>query len=140
MAGLWDMFNWYTWYLPSSSEHEEETPIIKEEIIPKKKKHVTKTKKRTIQKDGIQLVLLPQILQELEKEAEDSDSNLNQLIENILKDHIESKENNLESETWQCNYCEPQAEFEDYFKYSEHFFAAHLQPSLQKLSQTNYNH
>ena len=139
MAGLWDMFNWYSWYLPPSSEPEEETSII-EEVIPKKKKRITRTKKKISEKDGIQLVLLPPLLEELEKEAKDSDSTLNQLIENILKDHIESKKNRLESETWQCNYCEPQVEFEDYFKYSEHFFAAHLQPSLQKLTKVNYNH
>ena len=77
-------------------------------------------------------------LDDIEKEAQGIDSTLNQLIQIILEAHIESKDNHpIESESWKCSFCDPQEEFLDYFKYSEHFFAKHMQPGLEKLSKIN---
>src|SRR3989304_2755220 len=74
------------------------------------------------------------------KEEQGIDSTLNQLIQIILEAHIESKDNQpIESESWKCSFCDPQEEFLDYFKYSEHFFAKHMQPGLEKLSKINSN-
>ena len=141
MAGLWDMFNWYSWYFPPSPDQEEETPTIeKEQLVPKKKKRTTRTKRKTIPKDAIPLVLPPNILKELETEAQESESTVNQIIENILTNYFEPKDEEIiEPESWLCTYCDPKEDFSDYFKYSEHFFSEHLQPNLQKLSNVNYN-
>ncbi|MEX0855151.1 MAG: hypothetical protein WD018_05240 [Nitrosopumilaceae archaeon] len=77
-------------------------------------------------------------LDDIEKEAQGVDSTLNQLIQIILEAHIESKDNHpIESESWKCSFYDPQEEFLDYFKYSEHFFAKHMQPGLEKLSKIN---
>src|SRR3972149_1828235 len=125
---LWNIPNWFKWYWWGLDDIEKEDPnevfTIKEEPEPKKEK--------------IQLILRPTILEELEKEAQGIDSTLNQLIQIILEAHIESKDNQpIESESWKCSFCDPQEEFLDYFKYSEHFFAKHMQPGLEKLSKIN---
>ena len=143
MAGsLWDMFNWYNWYwFPSdesgNDDSEKESVPEKEKPVIKRKKPVTRAKKQSVPKDGIHLLLLPSILEELEKEAEVADTTLNHLIENILKSHIKSKEHLFELESWKCTYCNPEIEFFDYFEYSNHFFKEHMQPNLQKLSEVN---
>lgn len=118
---------------------------VKEEIvgIPKETPDKPKRKRKTASKSemvdsekSIQLVLRPNILEELEKEALVSDSTLNQLIQVILEAHIESKDElEIQSEPWHCSFCDPQEEFSDYFKFSEHFFAKHMQPGLEKLSE-----
>ena len=119
----------------------------KEEIasIPKETQDKPKRKRKTVSKNeivdsekSIQLVLRPNILEELEKEALVSDSTLNQLIQVILEAHLESKDDlQIQSEPWHCSFCDPQEEFLDYFKFSEHFFAKHMQPGLEKLSEIN---
>ena len=117
----------------------------KEEIvsIPKETSDKPKRKRKAAAKNeivdlekSIQLVLRPNILEELEKEALVSDSTLNQVIQAILEAHIESKDDlQIQSEPWHCSFCNPQEEFSDYFKFSEHFFAKHMQPGLEKLSE-----
>jgi len=164
-ASFWDMSNWYNWYWwPLNSkddqtvEEELETKneiksqlneIIetKEEIIrigkespdkPKKKRKIISKNQIADSEKSIQLVLRPDILEELEKEAIVSDSTLNQLIQVVLEAHIESKDSlQIQSELWHCSFCDPQEEFSDYFKFSEHFFAEHMQPGLEKLSEIN---
>lgn len=134
---------------PKTVEKSNLKEIIeaKEEIasIPKETPDKPKRKRKTISKNeivdsekSIQLVLRPNILEELEKEALVSDSTLNQLIQVILEAHIESKDDlQIQSEPWHCSFCDPQEEFSDYFKFSEHFFAKHMQPGLEKLSEIN---
>ena len=145
MAGsLWDMFNWYNWYWWPSDESEndelDESTSEETKPTPKRKKSISRNTKKSTPGEGIQLVLLPSILEELEKEAESADTTLNHLIENILKSHIESKEQTTpETESWKCTYCNPELEFFDYFEYSNHFFKEHMQPNLQKLSEVNSN-
>ena len=112
------------------------------EVIPEVKPK-SKRKKRTITKkastksqDTIELILRPTILEELEKEAIVTDSTINQVIQVILEAHIDSKgTNNLQTEIWKCNFCDPIREFRDYFEFSEHFFNQHMQPGLQKISE-----
>ena len=137
MAGVWDMYNWYKWWwLPSSESDEEES---KEVQVKSKKKRITKRKIKSKQ-EGIKIVLHPEILEVLENEASSSDSTLNQIIENVLKNYVESKENkSSQTESWVCTFCKPQVEFLDYFKYSEHFLQEHIQSDLQKLSELNQN-
>ena len=136
MAGVWDMYNWYNWWWPLQNESEEEVSNA-EQPPPKKKKRTIKRKIKSTS-EGIQLVLVPEILEALEDEATSSDSTLNQIIENILKNYFESKENKLsQTESWVCTFCEPQVEFLDYFKYSEHFLQDHIQSDLKKLSELN---
>ncbi len=120
-------------------EKEDPTEVSTIDEEPKLKKRKTIRKKSSSKpKEVIQLILRPTILEELEKEAYGVDSTLNQLIQIILEAHIESKVSNIiESESWKCSFCEPQEEFLDYFKYSEHFFAEHMQPGLEKLSKIN---
>jgi len=56
----------------------------------------------------------------------------------ILEAHIDSKgTDNLQTEIWKCNFCDPIREFRDYFEFSEHFFNQHMQPGLQKISEFN---
>jgi hypothetical protein len=137
MAGLWDMYNWYKWWMPSTESEDEVS--LEEETSLKKKKRPPKRKIKSTTK-GIQIVLLPEILESLENEATSSDSTLNQIIENILKNYIESKGGKLsQTESWVCTFCDPQIEFFDYFKYSEHFLQEHIQSDLQKLSKLNQN-
>ena len=101
----------------------------------RKRKTASKTEMVELEK-SIQLVLRSNILEELEKEALVSDSTLNQLIQVILEAHIESKDELvIQSEPWHCSFCDPQEEFSDYFKFSEHFFVKHMQPGLEKLSE-----
>ena len=161
-ASAWDPYNWfswYTWWLPEDKDEEvveapaetENIDSIDEEIFPKeeeittevpeekpkpKRKRRTTTKKTTTKnQDVIELILRPQILEELEKEAIITDSTINQVIQIILEAHIESKvTSNIQTELWHCNYCDPQREFRDYFEFSEHFFNQHMQPGLQKIS------
>jgi len=116
---------------------EEKISIPKETIDKPKRKRKTASKSEMVDSDkGIQLVLRPNILEELEKEALVSDSTLNQVIQAILEAHVESKDDlQIQSEPWHCSFCEPQEEFSDYFKFSEHFFAKHMQPGLEKLSE-----
>jgi hypothetical protein len=138
MAGVWDMYNWYNWWLPHTTESEDEVSI-EEQAPPKKKKRTTKRKIKSTP-EGIQLVLLPEILEALDDEAASSDSTLNQIIENILKNYLESKGSNpSQTESWVCTFCDPEVEFFDYFKYSEHFLQEHIQSDLQKLSELNQN-
>lgn len=127
-----------------TKSHLKEIVELKEEIkgMPKETKEKPKRKRKTIKNElvnsekSIQLVLRPNILEELEKEALVSDSTLNQLIQVILEAHIESKDEiQIQSEPWHCSFCDPQKEFSDYFKFSEHFFAKHMQPGLEKLSE-----
>lgn len=143
-GSLWDMFNWYNWYwFPSDDSETDENNSItteKKKQAPKRKKSATRAKSQKPPKEGIHLVLPPFVLEELEKESEDADTTLNQLIENILKSHIESKQHTqIETESWKCTYCNPEMEFSDYFEYSNHFFSKHMQPNLQKLSKVNSN-
>jgi hypothetical protein len=162
-ASFWDMSNWYNWYwwplyrkdnqtveeeLESKAETKSQNNDnieVKEEIvcIPKETLGKPKRKRKTPSKSeiadlekSIQLILRPNILEELEKEALVSDSTLNQVIQAILEAHIESKDDlQIQSEPWHCSFCDPQEEFSDYFKFSEHFFAKHMQPGLEKLSE-----
>ena len=132
---------------PKTEEKTEFSEIIEEKVeIPNKSletqdrpKRKRKSKLEVLNSEkSIQIVLSPNILEELEKEAQISDSTLNQLIQVILEAHIESKDDLLiQSEPWHCNFCEPQEEFSDYFKFSEHFFAKHMQPGLEKISGIN---
>jgi len=146
-ASLWDIPNWFNWYWWGLDDIEKEdpnevSPIDKEIELKKEKpkRKATRKKASTKSKEKIQLILPPAILEELEKEAQGIDSTLNQLIQIILEIHIESKDNHsIESESWKCSFCEPAEEFLDYFKYSEHFFAKHMQPGLEKLSKINSN-
>ena len=159
----YNWFSWYSWWLPEDKEEEAkaEAPIedenidsIEEEIFPKeeeikaepieapeekpkpkRKRKVTTKKVSTKTQDAIELVLRPKILEELEKEAIITDSTINQVIQIILEAHIESKTtSNIQTEVWNCNYCDPNREFRDYFEFSEHFFNEHMQPGLQKIS------
>ncbi len=158
-ASPWDMsnwFNWYSWWLPGDQAQIDEenipteevsaeedtskeiTPDEKAEKKPKsKRKRKTTTKKVTTKtQDAIELVLRPSILEELEQEAIISDSTINQVIQVILEAHFDSKgEENILDDVWKCSYCEPEKEFKDYFGFSEHFFAEHMQPGLQKISE-----
>ena len=142
---LWNIPNWFNWYWWGLDDIEKEDPnevsTIKEEPELKKekpKRKATRKKAASKPKEIIQLILRPTILEELEKEAQGVDSTLNQLIQIILEAHIESKDNHpIEPESWKCSFCDPQEEFLDYFKYSEHFFAKHMQPGLEKLSKIN---
>jgi hypothetical protein len=111
--------------------------ITKETQDKPKRKRKTASKSEIVNSEkSIQLVLRPNILEELEKEALVSDSTLNQLIQVILEAHVESKDDlQIQSEPWHCSFCDPQEEFSDYFKFSEHFFAKHMQPGLEKLSE-----
>lgn len=111
--------------------------ITKETQDKPKRKRKTASKSEIVDSEkSIQLVLRPNILEELEKEALVSDSTLNQLIQVILEAHVESKDElEIQSEPWHCSFCDPQEEFSDYFKFSEHFFAKHMQPGLEKLSE-----
>lgn len=120
---------------------KEETVESKKEVIleekpkPKRKRKVAVKKVKTKSQDAIELILRPTILEELEKEAIITDSTINQVIQIILEAHIESKtSSNIQTEVWNCNYCEPNREFRDYFEFSEHFFNEHMQPGLQKIS------
>lgn len=134
---------------PKSGEKSqlEEIPELKEEITnipkvipakPKRKRKASSKNEISESEKSIQLVLRPNILEELEKEALVSDSTLNQLIQVILEAHIESKDDlQIQAEPWHCSFCDPQEEFSDYFKFSEHFFAKHMQPGLEKLSEIN---
>ena len=148
-------FNWY-WWLPTDqaevNTEEENIDSIDNEIFPKeeiipteelteekpkpKRKRKTSTKKvSTKSQDAVELILRPKILEELEKEAIITDSTLNQVIQVILEAHIESKATeNLQTDVWKCNYCEPEKEFKDYFGFSEHFFNEHMKPGLEKIS------
>ena len=140
-ASLWDIPNWFNWYWWGLDDIEKEDPnevsTIKEEPELKKRKAARK-KAASKPKETIQLILRLTILEELEKEAQGVDSTLNKLIQIILEAHIESKDNHpIESESWKCSFCDPQEEFLGYFKYSEHFFAKHMQPGLEKLSKIN---
>ncbi len=138
MAGVWDMYNWYKWWWMPPTESEDEVSL--EDEAPLKKKRRTPKRKIKSTPKGIQLVLLPEILESLENEATSSDSTLNQIIENILKNYVESKGSKLnQTESWVCTFCDPQMEFFDYFKYSEHFLQEHIQSDLQKLSKLNQN-
>ena len=119
-------------------DSKEETAIVSKETAekPKRKRKITPKNEIVNLEKGIQLVLRPNILEELEKEALVSDSTLNQVIQAILEAHIESKDDlQIQSEPWHCSFCDPQEEFSDYFKFSEHFFAKHMQPGLEKLSE-----
>ncbi|HEY7367769.1 MAG TPA: hypothetical protein VH562_04845 [Nitrosopumilaceae archaeon] len=118
-------------------EKEEIISIPKESPDKSKRKRKTASKSEIVDSEkSIQLVLRPNILEELEKEALVSDSTLNQLIQVILEAHVESKDDlQIQSEPWHCSFCNPQEEFSDYFKFSEHFFAKHMQPGLEKLSE-----
>src|SRR3972149_5537210 len=125
---LWNIPNWFNWYWWGLDDIEKEDPnevfTIKEEPEPKKEK----PKRKAARKKAASI----------QKEAQGIDSTLNQLIQIILEAHIESKDNQpIESESWKCSFCDPQEEFLDYFKYSEHFFAKHMQPGLEKLSKIN---
>ena len=124
--------------LKENIESKVEIASITKEIEDKpKRKRKTVSKSEIVDSEkSIQLVLRPNILEELEKEALVSDSTLNQLIQVILEAHIESKDELvIQSEPWHCSFCDPQEEFSDYFKFSEHFFAKHMQPGLEKLSE-----
>lgn len=124
--------------LKEKIESKVEIVSIPKEIPdkPKRKRKATPKNEIVNSEKGIQLVLSPNILEELEKEALVSDSTLNQLIQVILEAHVESKDElEIQSEPWHCSFCEPQEEFSDYFKFSEHFFAKHMQPGLEKLSE-----
>lgn len=124
--------------LKESIESKGEIASITKETQDKpKRKRKTASKSEMVDSEkSIQLVLRPNILEELEKEALVSDSTLNQLIQVILEAHIESKDElEIQSEPWHCSFCDPQEEFSDYFKFSEHFFAKHMQPGLEKLSE-----
>ncbi len=118
---------------------KEIVSIPKETLDKPKRKRKTTSKNDIVNSEKcIQLVLRPNILEELEKEALVSDSTLNQLIQVILEAHIESKDElQIQSEPWHCSFCDPQEEFLDYFKFSEHFFAKHMQPGLEKLAEIN---
>jgi hypothetical protein len=118
-------------------EKEDIISIPKESPDKPKRKRKTASKSEIVDSEkSIQLVLRPNILEELEKEALVSDSTLNQLIQVILEAHVESKDElQIQSEPWHCSFCNPQEEFSDYFKFSEHFFAKHMQPGLEKLSE-----
>jgi hypothetical protein len=133
---------------PKTAAKYQQEEIIepKEEIakITKMTSEKPKRKRKAIKNEipnsekGIQLVLRPNILEELEKEALVSDSTLNQVIQAILEAHVESKDDiQIQAEPWHCSFCDPQEEFADYFKFSEHFFAKHMQPGLEKLSEIN---
>jgi hypothetical protein len=138
MAGVWDIYNWYKWWWLPPTESENKVSI-EEQSPPKKKKRTTKGKLKSTP-EGIQLILLPEILEALENEAVSSDSTLNQIIENILKNYFESKGSKLhKTESWVCTFCNPEVEFFDYFKYSEHFLLEHIQSDLQKLSELKQN-
>ena len=144
-ASLWNMPNWFNWYWWGLDDIEKEDPneVSKIEEEPKlktekPKRKISKKKNTSKSKESINLILKPSILEELEQEAHGIDSTLNQLIQIILESHIESKgKHSIESESWKCSFCEPQEEFFDYFKYSEHFFEKHMQPGLEKLSKIN---
>jgi len=121
-----------------SLDSKEEIAIVPKEAPekPKRKRKATPKNEIVDSEKSIQLVLRPNILEELEKEALVSDSTLNQVIQAILEAHIESKDDlQIQSEPWHCSFCNPQEEFSDYFKFSEHFFAKHMQPGLEKLSE-----
>ena len=135
---LWNIPNWFNWYWWGLDDIEKEDPNEVSTIKEKPKRKAARKKAASKPKETIQLILRPTILEELEKEAQGIDSTLNQLIQIILEAHIESKDNQpIESESWKCSFCDPQEEFLDYFKYSEHFFAKHMQPGLEKLSKIN---
>lgn len=151
-ASPWDMsnwFNWYSWWLPSDQaeinnekenihSQEDPTEITQEKPKPKRKRKTMPKKIKTKSQAAIELVLRPTILEELEKEAIISDSTINQVIQVILEAYIESKgTENLQTEIWKCNHCDPEKEFKDYFGFSEHFFLEHMQPGLQKISEYN---
>ena len=137
-ASLWDIPNWFNWYWWGLDDIEKEDPSEVSTIKEKPKRKAARNKSVSKPKETIQLILRPTILEELEKEAQGVDSTLNQLIQIILEAHIESNDNHpIESESWKCSFCDPQEEFLDYFKYSEHFFAKHMQPGLEKLSKIN---
>jgi hypothetical protein len=125
-------------YLRENIEGKEKIVSILKEVPdkPKRKRKVTPKNEIVDSEKGIQLVLRLNILEELEKEALVSDSTLNQVIQAILEAHIESRDDfQIQSEPWHCSFCDPQEEFSDYFKFSEHFFAKHMQPGLEKLSE-----
>ena len=142
MSALWDMWKLYNPYFWTIDDNEE---TIEEEAKPKKKRK--KSKRRPATKvpeapssSGIQLDLAPVILEELQNEAQEKDLTINQLIEHILEAHLQLKaEPTAEQESWQCDFCETQKKFTDYFEFSNHFFAEHMQPDLQKLSEANSN-
>jgi len=137
-ASLWDIPNWFNWYWWGLDDIEKEDPNEVSTIKEKPKRKAARKKAASKPKETIQLILRPTILEELEKEAQGVDSTLNQLIQIILEAHIESRDSYpIESESWKCSFCDPQEEFLDYFKYSEHFFAKHMQPGLEKLSKIN---
>ncbi len=155
-ASPWDMPNWFNWYwwLPDNkaerNPEEDNFDSLDEEIFPKEEtiqtqKPKPKRKRRTVSKkvstksqDAIELILRPTILEELEREAIISDSTINQVIQVILKAHIDSKgSTNIQTEVWKCNFCEPEREFQDYFEFSDHFFKQHMQPGLEKISKFN---
>lgn len=127
--------------------HLSEIIKTKEEVLrmpketpdkPKKKRKIASKNEIAGSEKSIQIVLRPNILEELEKEAIVSDSTLNQLIQVVLEAYIESRDDlQSQSELWQCSFCDPREEFSDYFKFSEHFFAKHMQPGLEKLSEIN---
>ena len=146
-------FNWY-WWLPDNkaeiNPEQDNFDSIDGEIFPKEQtisteKQKLKRKKRTVSKkvptksqDTIDLILRPTILEELEREAIITDSTINQVIQVILEEHINSKDSaNLQSEVWKCNYCKPEREFRVYFDFSDHFFKEHMEPGLQKISEFN---
>ena len=155
-ASPWDMSSWFNWYwwLPDNkaeiNPEEDNFDSIDGEIFPKEQtisteKQKLKRKKRTVSKkvptksqDTIDLILRPTILEELEREAIITDSTINQVIQVILEEHINSKDSaNLQSEVWKCNYCKPEREFRVYFDFSDHFFKEHMEPGLQKISEFN---
>ena len=147
MSGtMWDMFNWYNWWwLPSDDndeEKEDEKVDLKQtepepapEIIEPVQKEPTVIE-QTVAPGSLQLTLSPSTLDELKHEADELDFSIEQLIESILEEYLESKrdEEPDESESWKCTYCKPEIEFFDYFEYSNHFFEKHIQPNLQKIS------
>jgi len=155
-ASPWDMSNWFNWYWWVPDDKAEINPeednidsieheiFQKEEITPtekpkpKRKRRTASKKVSTKSQDAIELILRPNILEELEREAIITDSTINQVIQVILEAHIDSKgSDNLQTEVWKCSYCEPEREFRDYFDFSEHFFNQHMQPGLQKISEFN---
>lgn len=115
---------------------KQEAPIKEKQIKPKRKRKTAQKPEQVSLENGIQIILRPNILEELEKEAQGIDTTLNQLIQIILEAHVETKdESSIQTEPWECTFCNPTEHFDDYFKFSEHFFENHMRPDLDKLNE-----
>ena len=143
---IWKLYNWW-WLPPERTEEtiEEETQIEKKSIESVEEKEAEVVEEELEEEESeesnpneIQLDLDPVILDQLRIEAQEKDLTMVELIEYIIESYLESKEEEKTTphhETWSCDFCEPKMVFTDYFEYSNHFFAEHMQPDVKKLSQ-----